>query len=152
VAITEQTAPIVASPARPSDLAFRLAGGISLLCVALHLVLVPVGGREMLAMSVPMLALALLCASCGVRVLRGSRSPLALTVMAATGVAMVLVHLGLEHGHADASGSMATMHHATAGATPLAPELVMHAGVTLAALQVALVALGVVAGRRRGRR
>ena len=134
---------------RLTQLALRGAGVVSLLCLALHLVLVPVGGRDMLAMSLPMLALAVACASCGWRVLSGSGSPSELVVMAATGATMVVLHLSMEHGHTDTAGSTSTMHHATVTTISPAVELVMHAGVSLAALQVGLVALGLAAGRAR---
>jgi hypothetical protein len=132
---------------RLTQLSLRAAGVVSLLCLALHVVLVPVGGRDMLAMSLPMLALAVACASCGWRVLNGSGSPSELIVMAATGAAMVVLHLSIEHGHTDTAGTTATMHHATAATVSPAVNLVMDAGVSLAALQVGLVFLGLVAGR-----
>jgi len=118
----------------------RFATALALTCLTLHVALVPLGGRDMFAMSLPMLLLSLACVSC-VRTAPGQGFGRRQAAgLAAGGAAMVLVHLLVQHG-----GGHAAM--ATAPRTEVA-HLVMHGGVTLSAVQAAMALLVLAAGPR----
>ncbi|GAA4091371.1 hypothetical protein ACFFOS_08800 [Nocardioides kongjuensis] len=129
--------------AQVADLAPAVVAGSAVTCLLLHLALLAAGGRELWAMSLPMLALSLLCVGCVPAVWRhraAARS--ALAMMAGSGVGMVLVHLGLEHTHDGATAHVALSE---------VVDLLMHGAVTLAASQVVLAALALICGRHHPR-
>lgn len=126
----------------------RVAAVIAVACVGLHVALVALGGGTPLRMSLTMLALSLVCAGCAPRLWReGPRLPESATVIAsATG--MVLVHLLVAHqGPADGG----TLHGPAPSGRADAAHLVMHAGVTLATVEVGLVLLAVALAPSRAR-
>jgi hypothetical protein len=118
----------------------RFATALALTCLTVHVALVPLGGVDMLTMSLPMLALSLACVSC-VRTTPGQGLARRQVVgLAAGGVAMVLVHLLVQHGGGHAAMAM--------GPRTEVAHLVMHGGVTLSAVQ-AVMALIVLAASPR---
>ena len=78
--------------------ATRVAVGVSVTCALLHGGLLVVGGGAMLAMTAPMLILALVCAACGRHLWHRASGP-GFVVMGTAAAAMVSLHLILEHGH-----------------------------------------------------
>lgn len=121
----------------------RVAAAVGLLCGGVHLVLLPLAGWPMAAMTVPMLALSAVCAFCASRILRGRATKGDAGTMAATSLAMVLTHLLFIH-----SGVLG-LHPSGAADGPDAIELLMHAGVSLAASQLALLLLARIVVRHR---
>lgn len=148
---TTTVARFVLSPGDLAMLAGGAAGMASLICAGLHVALVPMGGSAMFAMSLPMLALALICSSCGWHFLRGQQSRMGLAMMAAVGTTMVVVHLqmGGSGSVAAPGGTMAGMDHSAGlmGVDYIEPMMLLGAG--LGGVQVLLV-LVIVAARRYG--
>ena len=126
------------------SLALKGAAGAAIVCALAHTALFGLGGRALLPMTVPMLALALTCGACGASLSTRSDRRRAGWALGAGGSAMLLLHLALEHlgsslmGHA--AGSM-ERHGDSASSSDqhAATHLVMHLGVTLAAVQVLFV-------------
>lgn len=122
----------------------RVAAGAGLLCGGVHLVLLPLAGWPMAAMTVPMLALSAVCAFCASRILCGRGTKGEAGTMAATSLAMVLTHLLFMH-----SGVLGLHPSVASVGGPDAIELLTHAGVSLAASQLALLFLArIVVGHR----
>lgn len=151
--------PLATTPVAPFALSFgdlaMLAGGAagmaSLICAGLHLALVPMGGSAMFSMSLPMLALALICSNCGWHFLRGEQSRVGLAMMAAVGTTMVVVHLHMSGAPARGpSDSMAGMDHSAGLLGVDYIERMMLIGAGLGGLQIVLVVV-IVAARRFGR-
>ena len=106
------------------DAATRVAAATAFGCLAVHLALLVAGGRDLLAMTAPMLALSALCSACALRGWRTRCTDVELVLMACGGGLMGVGHLLL-----------APMHSAAGGATGAAEsawvDLLMHLGVTL---------------------
>jgi hypothetical protein len=81
-----------------------------------------VGGRDLLAMTVPMLTLSALCSACALRAWRSRCTDVELVLMACGGGLMGVGHLLLAPMHR-AAGTAATESAST--------DLLMHLGVTL---------------------
>jgi hypothetical protein len=108
----------------------RIAATGSVGCLAAHVALLALTGGSLLSLTLPMLALSVLCAGCAVRSWwRGCTGP-ELVVMLCSGSAMLAAHLLL-----------APMHDPSVRQVPVSTtaDLLMHGGLTLA-LAVELVA------------
>lgn len=143
-------------PAR--DLATTAIPVIAVACFSVHVVLLLATGTSMLTMSVAMLLLSGLCVVCTWRA-GGAHGRRDHSVAAAVALAMIVVHLllmpsgaegghGLDHaamGHAGMQMSSSSGGLLSSGAV----YALMHAGVTLAALQVVLAGGAALRPRRR---
>ena len=143
-------------PAR--DLATTAIPVIAVACFSVHVVLLLATGTSMLTMSVAMLLLSGLCVACTWRA-GGAHGRRDQSIAAAAALTMILVHLllmqsgaegghGLDHaavGHAGMQMSSSSGGLLSSGAV----YALMHAGVTLAALQVVLAGGAALRPRRR---
>lgn len=140
------------APQQRAELLTRIAASASAACLLTHVALLALTRASMLTMTVPMLGLSLLCASCSLRAWWRRCSEGELVLMALASLTMVLVHtLAPMHGGASASGvgdmpgmpgmSMADMPGMSApGSVPPGTDLLMHGGLVLAILAGLLAA------------
>ena len=112
-------------------------------CLAMHALLLAIGGRNLLPLSVPMVTLSAFCAICATRA-RRVVAPGAMWSIVAFAGAMVAMHLLMMHAHVGIPGRDATMSGS------LHTDLLMHAGVTLAGAQALLAVTGIVCITRSG--
>jgi hypothetical protein len=126
------------------EVAPRVAAAAAAGCLAVHLVLLAVGGRELLALTVPMLVLSAACSACALRAWRSRCTDIELALMACVGGLMAAAHLML-----------APMHHSHAVGVEESPwsDVLMHLGVTLGGsaglLAAAVLLLRSISRRRR---
>ena len=119
----------------------RVAACSAFACLLVHVALAVVGGAGLVSLTAPMLVLSGICAMCGASAW-GRPTRRASTIMVLGGTTMVLLHVVVMHGSAHEAIHMAGGSMAPAGASGPGglAEILMHIGVTIAALQ-ALVAL-----------
>jgi hypothetical protein len=143
-------------PAR--DLATTTIPVVAVACFSVHVVLLVATGTSMLTMSVAMLVLSGLCVACTCRA-GGAHGRRDHSVAAAVALAMIVVHLllmpsgaegghGMDHaamGHAGMQISSSSGGLMSSGAV----DALMHAGVTLAAVQAVLAVGAALRPRRR---
>ena len=136
----------------------KLSAALSGVCLLFHLVLVFVAGPGMLAMTLPMLGLAGLCAGCAVGAWRRRCSDRELWLTALLAAAMVSSHLILTSAPAGlaictstddgaATGSLPGLRWMSGGDGAAAAERLMPAGIALAGI-AGLLAMGALAHRR----
>lgn len=106
--------------------ALRVAAAAAGGCLAVHLMLLVVGGRSLLHLTVPMLALSASCSFCALRIWRSRCTDIELALMVCVSGAMGITHLML-----------APMHHLAGGMggeDSASLDLLMHLGVSLGIL------------------
>jgi hypothetical protein len=152
------TAVTTARTARPTrDLAAAAIPMVAVACFSVHVVLLVAAGSSMLTMAVTMLALSGLCVACAWRA-GGAHGRRDHSVAAAVALTMIAVHLllmpsgtggdGMDHdamGHASMQMGSSSDGLLSSGAV----DLLMNAGLALAAVQVVLATGAALRPRRR---
>lgn len=122
--------------------ALRLAAWAALACAGLHAALVLAAPAALLPMTATMLALALACSGCALRLLRGDATDKGSRMLASGASLMVLVHLVLDHLSVGSGHALPQPR--------LWVELGVHAGVGLAVLELQLLAAHALSRRLTG--